>query len=335
MKTRGNGQGYVRKELNGTYTAIKTKTINGKRKTRQKGGFKTKKAALEYLPQLLFEPKATEAEKVTFAELYHAWSGIHFERISDSKMTAYKIAYKRCERLYDRAWVNISLSEMQAVTDALPSYYTRRDVKQLLSLMGEFAIRNEYTDKNRAQHIQLPPLEAKEKEAFTVEEVKALWRDYESGNTFTGYALIMIYTGMRYGELAGMKKENIDLEQGYMRGGIKSKAGKERIIPISEKIKPVIAEKYAEGKTKLLHMHEDNFRKAFDEMTARAKVRPLKPHSCRHTFCTMLAVAGVQPAVIQKVAGHANYSTTTQYTHIQALSDGLNAVARLEKLIEK
>lgn len=332
-RRRGNGQGTVIKEPNGTYTAVRTQMCGDKRHTRKKRGFRTKKDAIAYLPMLTFAPVPEQERNITFEHLYVEWSRKHFEKLSDSKVTAYKIAYKRCAPLYKQIWHTITLKQMQSVVDALPSYYTKRDVKLLLSLMGEYAEKNEYADKNRGKLIDLPPLETKEKEAFTVDEVNKLWTDYVKGNTFTGYALIMIYTGMRFGELKDVLLEHIHLEDGYLTGGKKTEAGKTRPIVLAERIRPVV-ERLSEGKKrKLVEMHPDNFRKRFDEMTARAGVRALKPHACRHTFCSMLALAGVQPGIIQKVVGHTNYSTTAAYTHIQSVVDGLAAVDKMADFI--
>jgi len=50
----------------------------------------------------------------------------------------------------------------------------------------------------------------------------------------------MLYTGMRSGEIRSIKKENIFLDENYMIGGIKTEAGKGRIIPIHPKIKDLI-----------------------------------------------------------------------------------------------
>lgn len=331
VKKRGNGQGSVHQEKNGTWTAIATKMVNGVRHKRAKRGFVRKKDAIAYLPHLSFDKVETGVRKITFSELYNEWSGLHYKGLSKSKITAYRIAYKRCEQFYYRDWNNISLREMQEVVDQRPSYYTARDVKQLLSQMGEYAVKHEYFDKNRASLIELPVLEQGQKEAFSEDEIKRLWADYNAGNKFTGYALVMIYTGLRYGELKLIKKEDVYLDNDvpHIIGGIKSEAGKNRIIPIAPLIYPLIEEMCKAGKRKLLEMNEDNFRKAFDEMTARASVRQLKPHSCRHTFCTELARRGVPPAVIKTLAGHANYSTTVGYTHIQQLADGMEAVKRL------
>ena len=336
-KSRGNGTGSVYQEANGMWTACVSKYVGDKRYRRVKKGFSKKKDALAALYSLSFDPDFGDVSKITFKELYDQWSREHYDRISDSKMTAYKIAYNRCESLYLRRWTDIRLSEFQAVVDARPSYYTARDVKQLCTQMGEFAIRHEYAEKNRATHVILPTLEKKEKAAFAEDEIKALWKDYEEGHSFTAYALVMIYTGMRYGEMSTIKKENVHLdeEKPYLTGGIKSEAGRNRVIPIAAKILPLVRDMYDRGDTKLCEMREDEFRKEFDAMTSRAKVRPLKPHACRHTFCTELARMNVAPAVIQALAGHAKYSTTLGYTHIQQLNDGMNAVNMLDRITDE
>ena len=46
--------------------------------------------------------------------------------------------------------------------------------------------------------------------------------------------LILCYTGMRPTELMTLKHSNVHLDERYMLGGIKTKAGKDRVIPISK-----------------------------------------------------------------------------------------------------
>ena len=75
-------------------------------------------------------------------------------------------------------------------------------------------------------------------------------------------------------------------------------------------------------------MHEKVFYNSYYVALVRAGVRRLNPHCCRHTFATLRAQAGIQPAVITETAGHEGYSTTMGYTHIQ-LSEKLKAVNSL------
>jgi integrase len=52
-------------------------------------------------------------------------------------------------------------------------------------------------------------------------------------------------------------------------------------------------------------------------------------HSFRHTFCTMLAMKGVHPAALMKLARHADLKTTLQYyVHLQR-SDEVQAINSL------
>lgn len=330
-KARGNGTGSVWQEKNGKWTACVSVYINGERHRRVKHGFERKKDALAALPLMSFDPSEEEASNITFAELFDRWSAEYFRDCSESKETAYKIAYQRCEPLWFRKWRSIKLSDMQAVVDSRPSYYTARDCKHLMSLMAQYAIRHELFEKNRAENIKLPPCKTPEKEAFSEEEILMLWEDYQSGHPFTAYALVMIYTGMRPGELKEMQKVNVHLDEEppYMVGGIKTENGKNRIIPVADAILPLVREMYGRGRRKLLEMNDDNFRAAWREMCTRAGTRYLTPHKCRHTFCSELALQGVQPGVIMKIAGHAKYQTTMGYTHIQQLPVGSEAVNKI------
>lgn len=53
-------------------------------------------------------------------------------------------------------------------------------------------------------------------------------------------ALILCYTGLRPTELAQIKTADVDLPSRCMKGGIKTATGKNRIVPIAEKILPLI-----------------------------------------------------------------------------------------------
>ena len=70
------------------------------------------------------------------------------------------------------------------------------------------------------------------------------------------------------------------------------------------------------SKRKLLEMNKDNFYQRYWETIERLGVSHLSPYSCRHTYMTELARAGVQPGIITAAGGHTDYQTTLRYTHI-------------------
>ena len=55
---------------------------------------------------------------------------------------------------------------------------------------------DQFVSTNLAKFVTLPDLNAKQQEAFTAEEIGKLWSHYGSGNWWTGYILLMCYTGM-------------------------------------------------------------------------------------------------------------------------------------------
>lgn len=66
--------------------------------------------------------------------------------------------------------------------------------------------------------------------------------------------MIYIYTGFRFNELLSIKISNIDLNEGILVGGIKTKAGKNRKVPIHSKILPLIKKHYKESNEYLLNL---------------------------------------------------------------------------------
>lgn len=87
----------------------------------------------------------------------------------------------------------------------------------------------------------LPDLEEKEAQPFSDEEVQVMWKAWEAGDTFVGFLLLMIYTGMMPGELCDAKKSMIDWEhQRIVGAGKKTKERKDRSIMIPDIIIPVL-----------------------------------------------------------------------------------------------
>ena len=329
-KRRGNGQGSVYRRGTG-WMACATRWEAGIRLTKTKSGFKTKKEGYDWLATVSFS-RPKEGALKTFQQIYEEWSSIHYPTISKKKRQIYEGAYRKCAPLYSMKWNDVGIRHMQKIVNAQrETYYPRRDLKVLFSLMSQFAIVEGYSDVNYAVHIKLPPREKPHKEPFSEEEIQALWKDYEAGNEFTGAILIMIYTGMRYGEISSVKPENIHLEESYLLGGIKSEAGKEGEILLLDEIKPLVQHLMIDSS--LGSMSDTTFRKKFDAALERAGCRRHTIHECRHTCATLLAKRGVQAAVITDIMRHASYSQTLDYTHIdrqtklnalKSITDGLH-----------
>ena len=214
---------------------------------------------------------------------------------------------------------HLTVSDLQhMVDDHAQTYYPARDIKDLLSKLYQLALPDRYVPLNLAEYIELPPLNAKEREAFSQEDVTKLWNDYLAGNWWTGYILLMIYTGMMPGELLCSLKSHIDWNNKRICGaGKKTRVRKQTPIMLAEIIIPVLNNlcDHTPGE-KIIRINKDRFYDMYYATLDRAGCRRLPPYSCRHTAATSLALENISPSIIQKIMRHGRFSTTEQYIHV-------------------
>lgn len=335
-RVRSNGEGTVFKMPSGrwrTEVTVGWDTLpdgTKKRRVKTKSGFKLQRDAIKAIALLKQAPTDIDV-KITFKDLYMAWSAAHYKTISKDMEYVHVAAYKQCTGLYYKPFASLKTPDLQQpVDDCQQKRRSKQAIKALFTGMYKYALQNDYCNKNYAVFVKLPRKEKSTTDAFTQAERDILWADYHAGKVFTGYILSMIYLGTRYGEISILRKENIHLDKQYIVGGIKSEAGTDRIIPICDKLLPVITQIYESSTDKILDIPDKVFYNRFYETLRRLEVRELKPHACRHTCATALAEEGVQPAIIQAILGHASYETTMQYTHVQKLPLLLEGVNKLK-----
>jgi integrase len=209
------------------------------------------------------------------------------------------------------------------------SYETAHSMQMLLSHLYKIAIKKEIIHMNKMDYVDSPfqkPIP--KRQVWTESEIKSFWDDLP-GHPFTAYILISCYTGLRHGELYKIKQEDIHLDENYMIGGIKSEAGKNRQIPIPDRIKPLIAGIATKNAKTLIDIPQNRFYNLYRETIERTGVRPLPFHTCRHYFFSRLTAAGVHSGIITEIGGHASYVTTLKnYVRIP-LEDKLSAVNKI------
>lgn len=335
---RGNGEGYVWKRGGSWYaqvtiytqaqvTADNKKVYKQKRRT--KGGFSTKRDALDYIATL----RSAEGRHIpTVLELYTAWEKNDMPKLGESKKCAYKKARERIDDIMGRKIDSLTTAELQALVDAqASSFYTARDMKTLLSHIYKKALPDGYVAQNLSEFIVLPELDETEGEPFNAEEVQKMWTAYADGDTFIGYLLLMIYTGMMPGELFACGKSMIDYDKREIWGCGKKTRKRKKEVPIvfPEFIAPVLQTLSAISPTDMLQPKGVNqWYDAYHAATQRIGVRDLPPYSCRHTTGTEAAKLNLNAAVIQNVMRHAKITTTQKYIHL-GTADAHEAVNKM------
>ena len=137
------------------------------------------------------------------------------------------------------------------------------------------------------------------------------------------YVLVLCYTGMRLSEMLGAMTENYNREEGYFITGVKTDAGKNRVITISPKIRPFFVD-FGKEKHLFTDLSAQKFRSEIYYPALQAlDLDPLKedgthintPHICRHTFATLMKNVDAPATDKQKLIGHSKFEMTAHYTH--------------------
>lgn len=306
------------------------------------GTFATKAEAAVALQNLADRP-VSDYYNYTVAEMYDLWKKDHFKDISQKGIEQYETSFKKLEPIHSRKFRTLHIADMQAILDDLEaqkkSESTRNKVRQLLSQLYKRAMADHIVNQNDAQFLRVRSDEKltgkkKSRPIFSPDDI-AILKAHDSDDT-ARLILIMIYSGMRIGELMTLRKDNVNLDIGYMIGGEKTEAGIDRLIPIHPSIAPYVRDFYDRASGELLvsgyggNKNPRNFRGREFYPTlirlginqaptgdpaedAKIEAARLKPHAARRTFATMAVRSGIKPEHLQKIIGHAQYETTLKY----------------------
>lgn len=331
-RVRGNGEGSII-TLNGKrkkpYAVRITIGWNeeGKQRYKYLSYHASKTEAKNALRDYMSNPYDLEHKDVTLYEVFEKF--MNTNPAAPSTMTGYRSSIKKCEALHDKPIREIKVGHIENIMkNHTPA--AQKSLKGMLNKMFRYALKYEILDKNIIDLVETESLESKSHDPFTPKQIKEIL-EYDKHDMI--YTLkIMLYTGVRIAELLELRNENVFLDDGYMIGGLKTAAGKDRIIPIHDEIKLLI-KKLHDPKNKYLivdhRKHQISYRYFLMYIWDPIKKDlgfPQTPHSTRHTFVTNALKCGSDRHLIQKIVGHKG-DITSRYDH--------NDIAQLKLEINK
>lgn len=141
---------------------------------------------------------------------------------------------------------------------------------------------------------------------------------------------LMYASGLRVSECAGLKLDDVHLDDGYLR--CFGKGSKVRIVPFGEQARgrlqtylgqgrPAFVKDPSERHFFLTYRGRAFSRKGIWKMVqAYARkagiAKTVHPHTLRHSFASHLLANGAPLRVIQEMLGHSDIATTQIYTHV-------------------
>lgn len=331
-KSRGNGTGSVYKRGNTWVAAVtlgyRAKDGAQKRVALKKCGFRTKKEALEYLPTLKGQQK--REKDITWQQLYDLWLPTH--RAGKSTINCYKAAMRYFSSVDFSKLKDIEIDDLQECLDDCPKgKRTRENMKALAGLLYKYAVPRGYASLNLAQYLIVSGESSVSRSSFSAEQLEQIHRAV-GVIPYADYIYCMCYLGFRPSEFLALDVKDYDRQNKTLTGGAKTEAGKNRIVTISPKIQPIIDRLTCDRIAGALFCNSNgaeftynNFRDAvfypvldqvgIDNPMENGRHK-LSPHTCRHTFATLMKNVDAAEKDKMELIGHASAEMLRYYQDV-------------------
>lgn len=350
--------GQIKKEGSSWYfvAELGTDPITGKRRRKKQRGFKTKRDAEKALALLeadVYKGTYFEPSSMLLKDHIIDWFKSKKNSISIQTANTYEAYLKNRIIPYIG---HVQLAQLSPVllqnfvNELKDEGLASSSVKKIYSIVKgalDYAVNMELLPSNPITKIQLPKDSKKAMAVWDIPEIQSFQKAACLDRLYPAFYLA-ITTGMRRGEILGLRWKDVDLEKEmlYVRQtlskdgklilpGAKTSAGIRSIklsndtIVLLKKHKTVVAkEKLSHGPeyvdndliictSKGSPVNPENFKRTFQRLIKEANVPSIRLHDLRHTHATMLLSSGINAKVISERLGHTNVKTTLDiYSHV-------------------
>jgi site-specific recombinase XerD len=300
----------------------------GYRKTREEG--------LILLAEYNGNPYDIDAAKITMQELFDKWEERDFPKMPKKTVNTYRSAFKKhCKSLHKTPYRAIKAFHMQKVINECGlGYSTQGAIRSVFTNLDALAMEMDIIIKKNSDLVHAAAATASSKKPFTDEEINTIWS--HQAEPLADTVLFFIYGGWRIGELLTMETENVNLEDHWYKGGSKTEAGKERVVPIHDLIFDAVERRAKESNKYLISVNgnqvsEGKYYKFWNEYMQLCGIADHTTHDGRHTLRSKLDSAGANKVCIDMIMGHKNKDIGERvYTHktLEELRNALLLVTR-------
>lgn len=239
---------------------------------------------------------------------------------------------QKLKREHIQAWIGRLIKKELAAT-------TIHFIFEVLSLALKDAVKRGILSTSPCSHVSLPRVEEKEMQFLDLAQSRRLLIQARQSNLLCkALFIVAITTGMRLGEIMGLRWDDIDLEaktiqvrrtvvylphEGYHENEPKSKAGR-RTIPLTSEAVLALNELKEQsqsdivfyGETEEGYLSATTLRKWLGLLLKEADLPHIRFHDLRHTAATLYLRAGASLRSLQRLLGHARIETTMRYVHL-------------------
>lgn len=297
-----------------------------------------------------------EKKKITLSEWSNTWLEEYKKnRVKIGTYNNYKKYFHSIikNRLGNKYITDIRGEHIQKLyNDLVKEGYALASIKIVSAVLNgcmKQALRNGLIERNPVKLAELPrQTEQKTRQAMTKEQ-QALFMEYAKDSYLYNFFAVMLRTGMRNGEMRGLKYTDIDKKknvihvqrtlkyiegQGYVEDTPKTRTST-RDIPLTQDIKDLLEDQRKFWGFKVERIDRYLFCNENGKPLSRDRVQSetnrivkrivaagnqfdhITPHVFRHTFATRAIEGGMQPQVLKTILGHSSLAMTMDlYSHV-------------------
>lgn len=244
--------------------------------------------------------------------------------LSDSAYKGLNAAFTNLKPLHTIKFKNIDYELLQdaILNNKEKSRSSLNNIRNLLRKMYNLGLKKKYVDEDLSQLCDYDFTETQEEihTPFSKEEIRIIYDDVPSPSR--DMLLILLYTGIRVQELLILETANVHLNEQYFITGVKTNAGKSRIVPIHNDILPIMNAHYNRDKYYFWDVQGSQriyqtFRWRFDRYMQQLGMNHL-PHDTRHTAATLMNESRINEMHIKLILGHRLDDLTQRvYIHVK------------------
>lgn len=321
-----SANGSIRKRDNGTWEY--RATIHGVRKsfygrTRAEVLSKYREYEAEYVP----------AKASTVEEWAHTWLTVYKKpNVSYTTFTNYKMYTENhiVPAIGKMKLTEVKPSDIKTILASKKSLSTsaQKHIYLCLRSIFETALDDDLVSKNPVPKIKIGNVKQDAPQHFTAEQIQEIIHATKE-DPFGHIVLLLLYTGLRIGELCALKWEDIEGDKITIRRAVASvengttekapKSGKERVLYQTEELSALLAELPRDTEYVINsqgHRYRpDSLSRNYKKFFERHNLPYLSPHKCRHTYATFLVESGANLLYVKELLGHSTVRVTEIYAH--------------------
>lgn len=246
-------------------------------------------------------------QAITVKELYDRWSKtVNLTRNITS-------VWPYCEQVYGMKVQDIRVRHIKACMEVPEAPTAKVSIKSLFNRMLDYALEYEIVTKNYARDFSVEAPETQtEHITYSRQEMNILWNN--TSIPLVNAILLQCYTGFRPQELCKIKLEDVNINERYIVGGMKTEAGKNRTVPLCDTAMKLVNKlmymselldcEYLVCDNAGKHMTYNKYYHRFENIMKEIGIEGHKPHDPRKTFVTMCKDKDVDEYAIKRIVGH-------------------------------